>query len=98
MPLADMPLADMPLADMPLECVVMRCAAQNQAVSGSLVRCIAVPAVIEVRRRQARHSCRRGRVVDLTTRRSPQAGQTNPSGQRRSNKNAAQVSSSGNSF
>ena len=35
-------------ADMPLECVVMRCAAQNHAVSGSLERCIAVPAVIEV--------------------------------------------------
>ena len=35
-------------ADMPLECVAIRCAAQNHVVSGSLERCIAVPAVIEV--------------------------------------------------
>ena len=34
----------------------MRCAAQNHAVSGSLERCIAVPAVIEVCRPQSRHS------------------------------------------
>ena len=32
----------------PLECVAIKCAAQNHAVSGSRVRCIAVPAVIEV--------------------------------------------------
>ncbi len=33
---------------MPFECVDIKCAAQNHAVNGSLVRCIAVPAVIEV--------------------------------------------------
>jgi hypothetical protein len=33
---------------MPLECVAIKWAAQNHAVSGSRVRCIAVPAVIEV--------------------------------------------------
>ncbi len=31
---------------MPFECVDIKCAAQNHAVNGSLVRCIAVPAVI----------------------------------------------------
>ena len=52
-------------ADMPLECVAMRCAAQNHAVSGSLERCIAVPAVIEVWRPQSRHSYKRGRLFRL---------------------------------
>ena len=32
-------------ADIPFECVAIKCAAQNQTVSGSLVRCITVPAV-----------------------------------------------------
>jgi hypothetical protein len=76
----------------------MRCAAQNHAVSGSLERCIVVPAVTEVCRPQSRHSCKRGRLFSPTARRLPQPGQTKPSGQRRLNKNAAQLSSSGNDF
>ena len=76
----------------------MRCAAQNHAVSGSLERCIAVPAVIEVCRPQSRHSYKRGRLFSAAMRRLPQTGQTKPSGQRRLNKNATQLVSSGNSF
>jgi hypothetical protein len=76
----------------------MRCAAQNHAVSGSLERCIAVPAVIEVCRPQSRHSYKRGRLFSTAARRSPQPGQMKPSGQRRFNKNATQPASSGNAF
>src|ERR1700675_626357 len=65
----------------------MRCAAQNHVVSGSLERCIVVPAVTEVCRPQSRHSCKRGRLFSPTTRRSPQPGHTKPSGQRCLNKN-----------
>src|SRR6266550_2530862 len=83
---------------MPLECVVMRCAAQNHAVSGSLERCITVPAVIEVCRPQSRHSYKRGRLLRAAMRRLPQTGQTKPSGQRRLNKKATQLASSENAF
>src|ERR1700683_819840 len=76
----------------------MRCAAQNQVVSGSLERCIVVPAVTEVCRPQSRHSCKRGRLFSPTTRRLPQPGHPKPSGQRCLNKQAAQLSSSGNDF
>ena len=76
----------------------MRCAAQNHAVSGSLERCIAVPAVIEVCRPQSRHSYKRGRLFSAAMRRLSQTGQTKPSGQRCLNKNATQLVSSGNSF
>src|SRR5271167_2025547 len=76
----------------------MRCAAQNHVVSGSLERCIVVPAVTEVCRPQSRHSCKRGRLFSPTTRRLPQPGHTKPSGQRCLNKKAAQLSSSGNDF
>ena len=79
-------------------CVVMRCAAQNHAVSGSLERCIAVPAVIEVCRPHSRHSYKRGRLFSAAMRRLSQTGQTKPSGQRCLNKNATQLVSSGNSF
>src|SRR5271169_6109561 len=82
----------------PLEWVVMRCAAQNHAVSGSLDRCITVPAVIEVWRPHSRHSYKRGRLFRAATRRSPQTGQTKPSGQRRLNRKAAQLPSSENAF
>src|SRR5271169_5966919 len=82
----------------PLEWVVMRCAAQNHAVRGSLDRCITVPAVIEVCRPQSRHSYKRGRLFRVATRRSPQIGQTKPSGQRRLNKKAAQLASSEKAF
>ena len=85
-------------ADIPLECVAMRCAAQNHAVSGSLERCIAVPAVIEVCRPQSRHSYKRGRLFSTAARRSLQPGQMKPSGQRRLNKNATQLASSENAF
>src|SRR5450830_1885485 len=83
---------------MPLECVVIRCAAQNHAVSGSLERCIVVPAVIEVCRPQSRHSYKRGRLFSTAARRLPQSGQTKPSGQRRLTKNATQFASSENAF
>jgi hypothetical protein len=83
---------------MPLECVAMRCAAQNQVVSGSFERCIAVPAVIEVCRPQSKHSYKRARLFNVAARRLPQRGQMKPSGQRRLNKNAAQFASSGNAF
>ena len=73
----------------------MRCAAQNHVVSGSLERCIAVPAVIEVWRPQSRHSNVYARLFSVTARRAPQPGQTKPSRHRRSNKNAAQRASSG---
>jgi hypothetical protein len=69
--------------------------AQNH---GNLERCIAVPAVIEVCRLQSRHSYKRGRLFSTPARRLPQPGQVMPSGQRRSNKNAAQFASSGNAF
>ena len=82
-------------ADMPFECVAMRCAAQNHTVSGNLDRCIAVPAVIDVWRPQSRHSWVCARPLNNAARPPPQAGQTNPCGQRRSNKNAAQLRSSG---
>ena len=75
--------------------VAMRCAAQNHTVSGNLDRCIAVPAVIDVWRPQSRHSWVCARLFNNAARPPPQAGQTNPSGQRRSNKNAAQLVSSG---
>jgi hypothetical protein len=64
----------------------MTCAAQNHVVSGSLERCIIVPAVTEVCRPQSRHSCKRGRLFSPTARRLPQPGHTKPSGQRRLNK------------
>src|ERR1700686_1138130 len=76
----------------------MRCAAQNHVVSGSLERCIVVPAVTEVCRPLSRHSCKRGRLFSPTARRLPQPGHTKPSGQRRLNKKAAQLSSSENDF
>src|SRR5271169_3369616 len=82
----------------PLEWVVMRCAAQNHAVSGSLDRCITVPAVIEVCRPQSRHSYKPGRLFRATTRRSPQTGQTKPSSQRRLNRKAPQLATSENAF
>ena len=82
----------------PLECVATRCAAQNHAVSGSLERCIAVPAVIEVCRPQSRHSYKRGRLFSTAARRSLQPGQMKPSGQRRLNKKATQLASSENAF
>src|SRR5438270_7626633 len=82
-------------ADMPLECVAMRCAAQNHTVSGNLDRCIGVPAVIDVGRPQSRHSWVCARLFNNAARPPPQAGQTNPCGQRRWNKNAAQLVSSG---
>jgi len=73
--------------DMPLECVAIRCAAQNHTVSGNLDRCIAVPAVIDVAdRSQGIRSVRP--LFNNAARVPPQAGQTNPCGQRRSNKNA----------
>src|ERR1700674_1118432 len=83
---------------MPLECVDIRCAAQNQTVSGSLVRCSAVPAVIEVCRPQSEHSKVYARLRSAAARPSPHTGQTNPSAHRRLNKNAAPLASSGNSF
>jgi hypothetical protein len=61
-----------------------------------LERCIAVPAVIEVWRPQSRHSYVCARLFSAAARPAPQTGQTKPSGQRRSNKNAAQRPSSGN--
>jgi hypothetical protein len=73
----------------------MRCAAQNHTVSGNLDRCIAVPAVSDVWRPQSRHSSVCARLFNNAARPPPQAGQTNPCGQRRSNKNAAQLLSSG---
>jgi hypothetical protein len=76
----------------------MRCAARNYVVSGSLERCIIVPAVTEVCRPQSRHSCKRGRLFSPTARRLPQPGHTKPSGQRRLNKKAALLSSSENDF
>src|SRR6516225_1450781 len=82
-------------ADMPFECVAMRCAAQNHTVSGNFDRCIAVPAVIDVWRPQPRHSWVCARLFNNAARLPPQAGQTKPSGQRRSNRNAAQLVSSG---
>ena len=80
-----------------VECVAIRCAAQNHVVSGNFDRCIAVPAVSEVCRPQSRHSNRRGRLFKATARPPPQAGQTNPSRQRRADRNASQRASSGNS-
>ena len=71
---------------------------QQPGVSGSLDRCITVPAVIEVCRPQPRHSYKRGRLFRAATRRSPQTGQTKPSGQRRLNKKVAQLASSENAF
>src|SRR5450432_3211416 len=85
-------------ADMPLECVVMRWAAQNHVVSGSLERCIAVPAVTEVCRPQSRHSYKRGRLFSAAKRALPHAGQTKPSGQRRLNMKAAHRDSSENAL
>src|SRR6202790_768268 len=82
-------------ADMPFECVAMRCAAQNHTVSGNLDRCITVPAVIDVWRPQPRHSWVCARLFSTAARPPPQTGQTNPCGQRRPNKNAAQLASSG---
>jgi hypothetical protein len=76
----------------------MRCAAQNHVVNGSFDRCIAVPAVIEVWRPQSRHSYKRGRLFNPAARRLPQPGQTNPSGQRCSNRKSAQLASSGKAF
>jgi hypothetical protein len=73
----------------------MRCAAQNHTVSGNFDRCITVPAVIDVWRPQSRHSKVCARLLKNAARPSPQAGQTNPCGQRRSNRNAAQLVSSG---
>src|ERR1700728_5329046 len=81
---------------MPLECVAMRCAAQNHEVSGSLERCITVPAVAEVCRPQSRHSYVQARLFSAAARCSPQPGQTKPFDQRRFNKKAAQLVSSGN--
>ena len=81
---------------MPLEWVAMRCAAQNHVVSGSLERCITVPAVAEVCRPQSRHSYVYARLFSAAARCSPQPGQTKPFGQRRSDKKAAQLASSGN--
>ena len=75
---------------MPLECVAITCAAQNNVVSGNFDRCIAVPAVSEVWRPQSRHSKSRGRLFKATARPLPHAGQTNPFGQRRACRNAAQ--------
>ena len=69
---------------------------ENHVVSGNFDRCIAVPAVSEVCRPQSRHSNRRGRLFKATARPPPQAGQTNPSRQRR-DRNASQRASSGNS-
>src|SRR5271155_3713328 len=83
---------------MPLECVAIKCAAQNHIVSGNFDRCIAVPAVSEVCRPQSKHSNRRGRLFKATARPLPHGGQTNPPGQRRAERNAAQRASSGNSF
>ena len=51
-------------------------------------------AVIEVCRPQSRHSNKRGRLFNAAKRLAPQAGQTKPSGQRRSNMKAAQLASS----
>ena len=65
----------------------MRCAAQNHAVSGSLERCMIVPAP------QSRNSYNRARVLSNGARRSPQLGQTKPSGQRRLERNVGQLSS-----
>src|SRR5664279_3923041 len=83
---------------MPLEWVVMRWAAQNQVVSGSRDRCIAVPAVTEVCRPQSRHSYKRGRLLSAANRPLPHPGQMKPSGQRRWNMKEAQLASSENAF
>jgi len=50
-----------------------------------------VPDVTEVCRPQPRHSYNRARDFKVAERRSPQPGQTKPSGQRRLNKNIAQL-------
>jgi hypothetical protein len=81
-----------------LECVDIRCAAQNQTVSASLVRCSAVPAVIEVCRPHSEHSYVYARLFSAAARSLPHTGQTKPLGQRRSNKNAAQLASSENAL
>src|SRR5262249_38238539 len=82
-------------ADMPFECVAMRCAAHNHTVSGNFDRCITVPAVIDVWRPQSRHSEGCPRLLKNAARPPPHAGQTNPPGQPRPNRNAAQLASSG---
>ena len=80
---------------MPLEWVAMRCAAQNHMVKDSFERCITVPAVTDVWRPQPRHSYVCARLFSRAARPPPQAGQTKPSGQRRSNRKVAQLVSSG---
>jgi hypothetical protein len=82
-------------ADIPLEWVAIKCAAQNHTVRGNLVRCITVPAVTDVCRPQPRHSYVCARLFNNAARLPSQAGQTKPFGQRRSNRNAAQLASSG---
>jgi hypothetical protein len=52
----------------------------------------------EPSRPQSRHSYKRGRLFSTAARRSPQPGQMKPAGQRRLNKNATQLASSGNAF
>jgi hypothetical protein len=67
---------------MPFEWLLRRWIAVNQAVSGSLLPCITVPAVTEVCRPQPAHS-QVNRFPDSSQPLTPpQAGQTNPIGQR----------------
>jgi hypothetical protein len=73
----------------------MRCAAQNHTVSGNFDRHITVPAVVDVWRPQSRYSYVCARLLKNAARPAPQPGQTNPCGQRRSNKNAASSSRPG---
>src|SRR3954469_12724639 len=64
-------------ADIPFECVAIKCAAQNQTVSGSLVRCITLPAVTACRRQHTHRHMRGAPTGDPASHR-PQDKRSHP--------------------
>src|ERR1700676_1945462 len=81
---------------MPLEWLVIRGIASNQVRNGTLLRCMIVPAVTDVWRWQPEHSQVKRLVSSSQPLQTPQAGQTNPSGQRNCARCRAHAASSGN--
>ena len=77
-------------AEMPLEWLVRMWMAVNQTFRATCLRCMIVPAVREVCLPQAAHSQVKRLAFSAQPFAPPQAGQTNPSGQRRRARWAAQ--------